>query len=186
MRNPPGPSVSDSGAAHSGPHDRSAEIEALCRRWAGIVDATAARYGLDGFDRDDLMQRVRVRVWRALERRPEALLEPGYGHAAATSAAIDIVRAQRGRRAASHLPLEAAESHLGTSANPADPAELLAALDSALGRLDQARRVAVRFHLSGTHARDIARMTGWTEARTRNLLYRGLADLKAVLEGALG
>jgi RNA polymerase sigma-70 factor (ECF subfamily) len=38
--------------------------------------------------------------------------------------------------------------------------------------------VAVRFHLGGYDREDLARMLGWTEARTRNLLYRGLDDLR--------
>jgi RNA polymerase sigma factor (sigma-70 family) len=166
----------------------SRDIEALCRRWAGILEGIAARYGLHGFDRDDLMQRVRVRLWHALERRgPDApALEPGYAHAAATSAAIDSVREQRAHQAASRIPLDAAEAELGSTAMTGSTADLLSALDAALARLEPARRVAVRFHLSGIHARDIARMSGWTEARTRNLLYRGLADLRAELEGAAG
>jgi RNA polymerase sigma-70 factor (ECF subfamily) len=168
--------------------DLSRDIEALCRRWAGIVEGIAARYGLHGFDRDDLMQRVRVRIWRSLERRgPGApALEPGYAHAAATSAAIDIVREQRAHQAGSSIPLDAADNRLGSSGAAGNTTDLLSALDAALARLDPARRVAVRFHLSGVHAKDIARMSGWTEARTRNLLYRGLADLKAELEGAGG
>jgi RNA polymerase sigma-70 factor (ECF subfamily) len=38
--------------------------------------------------------------------------------------------------------------------------------------------VAVRYHLSGYDREDIARSLGWSEARTRNLLYRGLDDLR--------
>ena len=40
-------------AAATGTGDLSRDIEALCRRWAAIVEGTAARYGLHGFDRDD-------------------------------------------------------------------------------------------------------------------------------------
>ena len=183
MRIPPDPPVRGEGA-----DDLSQEIEALCRRWAGIVTGTALRYGLEGFDRDDLMQRVRVRVWHALKRRGAGApaLEPGYVHAAATSAAIDIVREQRAHQPGARLPLDAAEPELGSAGFAGNTADLLTALDAALARLDPARRVAVRFHLSGVHARDIARMSGWTEAKARNLLYRGLADLKAALEGAGG
>jgi len=40
------------------------------------------------------------------------------------------------------------------------------------------RRIAVRFHLSGYDRNDIARSLVWSEARTRNLVYRGLDDLR--------
>jgi RNA polymerase sigma-70 factor (ECF subfamily) len=33
-------------------------------------------------------------------------------------------------------------------------------------------------HLAGYPREEIARLMGWTEAKTRNLLYRGLADLR--------
>jgi RNA polymerase sigma factor (sigma-70 family) len=174
------------------PHRTEAEqatlsraVESLSVRWAGIVQATAARYRLEGFDRDDLMQRVRVRLWRALERRrpDDPAIEAGYAHSAAVSAAIDIVREQRARGAAGAVPLHLAEAVVGSTGPGPDEAALAAALDSAMARLEPERRVAVRLHLAGHHARDIARMNGWTEAKARNQLYRGLADLRLALEG---
>ena len=36
----------------------------------------------------------------------------------------------------------------------------------------------VRMHLAGYPREEIAKLMGWTEAKTRNLLYRGLADLR--------
>jgi DNA-directed RNA polymerase specialized sigma24 family protein len=33
-------------------------------------------------------------------------------------------------------------------------------------------------HLQGYPREEIAELMGWTEAKTRNLLYRGLADLR--------
>jgi RNA polymerase sigma-70 factor (ECF subfamily) len=56
--------------------------------------------------------------------------------------------------------------------------ELAAQIDAAIDTLSIDRRVAVRFHLAGYDRNDIARMLGWTEARARNLIYRGLDDLR--------
>jgi RNA polymerase sigma-70 factor (ECF subfamily) len=33
-------------------------------------------------------------------------------------------------------------------------------------------------HLAGYAREEIAQLLGWSEAKTRNLLYRGLADLR--------
>ena len=38
-------------------------------------------------------------------------------------------------------------------------------------------------HLVGYIRKEIARLMGWTEAKTRNLLYRGLGDLRQELKG---
>ena len=47
--------------------------------------------------------------------------------------------------------------------------------------LDEPRNVVVRLHLSGYHRDEIAQLLGWTEPKVRNLLYRGLEDLRALL-----
>lgn len=47
--------------------------------------------------------------------------------------------------------------------------------------LPAARQAVVRLHLQGYHRDEIAEVLGWSEARTRNLLYRGLDDLRALL-----
>ena len=39
----------------------------------------------------------------------------------------------------------------------------------------------MRLHLQGYHRDEIAGLLGWSEAKTRNLLYRGLDDLRALL-----
>ena len=41
--------------------------------------------------------------------------------------------------------------------------------------------VAVRMYLNGYNHVEVADRLGWTEARARNLVYRGLADLRAAL-----
>jgi len=43
------------------------------------------------------------------------------------------------------------------------------------------RRAAVRLYLDGYRREEIAELLHWSDARTRNLLYRGLADLRTVL-----
>jgi DNA-directed RNA polymerase specialized sigma24 family protein len=48
----------------------------------------------------------------------------------------------------------------------------------AVDDLIESRRVPVRMHLLGYESREIAARLGWTGAKTRNLLSRGLADLR--------
>ena len=47
--------------------------------------------------------------------------------------------------------------------------------------LAPARRAAVRMYLDGYRREEIVELLRWSDAKTRNLLYRGLADLRAVL-----
>ncbi len=72
-----------------------------------------------------------------------------------------------------------------TFADESTPEEQLALaedydrLEDALGRLEDDRARVVRLYLQGFGTQEMARLTRWTEPRCRNLLYRGLADLKA-------
>jgi DNA-directed RNA polymerase specialized sigma24 family protein len=85
----------------------------------------------------------------------------------------------------------AAESGgVGTSrfvASGDDPATA-AARAQMLERIDRARRSlvpprdeAVGLHLQGFTTREIGGLLGWTEPKARNLVYRGLAELKTAM-----
>ncbi len=47
--------------------------------------------------------------------------------------------------------------------------------------MSRPRRSVVRMYLTGYDREEIADLLGWTEPKTRNLLYRGLADLREIL-----
>jgi RNA polymerase sigma-70 factor (ECF subfamily) len=59
-----------------------------------------------------------------------------------------------------------------------EEAELQESIGRAVELLIPARRSVVKMYLSGYAREEIADLLGWTEPKTRNLLYRGLADLR--------
>jgi DNA-directed RNA polymerase specialized sigma24 family protein len=44
------------------------------------------------------------------------------------------------------------------------------------------RRRAVGLHLQGLSASEVGRVMGWSEPKARNLVYRGLKDLRRELK----
>jgi RNA polymerase sigma-70 factor (ECF subfamily) len=101
------------------------------------------------------------------------------------SAAVDLIR-RRGARREQGLEWHIEALPAGASARPdraVEADELVVQLARALAELGGPRRVVVRMHLAGYHRNEIAELLGWSEAKTRNLLYRGLSNLKAILEG---
>ncbi|MBK9976313.1 MAG: hypothetical protein IPP20_00020 [Gemmatimonadetes bacterium] len=60
-------------------------------------------------------------------------------------------------------------------------AELATRVARALERVMASRRPVVRMYLAGYKPDEIAATFGWTTVNTRNLLYRGLADLRTEL-----
>ena len=56
--------------------------------------------------------------------------------------------------------------------------ELAEQIERAVQSIQASRRPVVRMHLMGHSREEIAGLLGWSEAKTRNLLYRGLADVR--------
>jgi len=156
-------------------------------RFDAFVRRSARRHGLQGDEVDEVVQDLRLRIWKSLGtaeliRRAKA----SYIYRAAISASIDIIRRRRARRAESRsLDVDIAESSPDVRQR-ADGAleehETARAVHRALGLLAESRRAVVRMHLAGYDRDEIAELLGWSEAKTRNLLYRGLNDLRQILE----
>lgn len=158
-------------------------LDTVVARFAERVKRIGTQHGLMGSDVDDLVQEVRVRLWRALQSGEKIQAAPAsYVHRTAVSAALDLLRRRRARR---ETPVQAgrpsSEARLGES--PAadrlhGQSELEQQVARAVEELAESRRAVVRMHLAGYGREEIAALLGWTEPRTRNLLYRGLADLR--------
>lgn len=167
--------------------DASRALEHVVGRFDAFVRRSARRHGLQGDEVDEVVQELRVRMWKSLGtaeliRRAKA----SYIYRAAISASIDIIRRRRARRFESRsLDIEIAESAPDTRqrADAAlDEHEAARAVHRALALLAESRRAVVRMHLAGYERDEIAELLGWSEAKTRNLLYRGLGDLRQILE----
>lgn len=158
----------------------SPALEATLRRFADQVRRTALGFGLAGDDVDELEQEIRLRLWKSLGTGEKIGRAPAsYVRQVARSAAIDLFRRRRARRE-DPLPDEpqrgtmtapTADQHLASG-------EFSAALARALEGLVTSRQGVVRMHLAGYPREEIADLMGWSEAKTRNLLYRGLEDLR--------
>ena len=102
------------------------------------------------------------------------------------TAAIDLIRRRRHEDRAAPLSEEMPASDVGIPRSAAWDAaasqETSRLLEQAIDSLAKDRQVAVRMHLAGYPREEIESLLGWSEARARNLIYRGLADLRARLE----
>lgn len=148
--------------------------------------AVGRRHGLGEADVDEVMQEVRIRLWR--NRGDPAALEglgASYVHRTASSAAVDVLRRRRARRTG----VDATDPiSPGLTLGYADPVEELEQRElgrkvfAAVERITPSRRPVVRMHLLGYGRREIADLLGVTEGAVRNLLSRGMAELRDLLE----
>ena len=170
------------------PQDVSSVLESLVSRFAELLRRAGRRRGLAEQDLDEMIQDVRIRLWRALETGEKISgVTASYAYRTAQTAAIDLIRRRRGKREtplpgyAEAMPPVAASVVAPPQLDGMTRQEVGAKLEAALAQLARPRSVVVRMHLAGYPREEIAQLLGWTEAKTRNLLYRGLADLREQL-----
>jgi len=165
----------------------SRELERILLRCAGMVRSVARAYDLvEKDDVDEIFQDVRIRLWRSLGSATAIReVSASYVYRTATAAAIDLIRRRRAR------PDRFSGRDVGRleavgSPKPG-PGEQLAArmleqrVERSLTTLIDSRRPVVRAYLAGYRLTEIAELMGWTHAKVRNLLYRGLSDLQQAL-----
>lgn len=169
---------------HEAEQHLSLALEAAVTKFGTMVRQVGRRYRLDEEGLDEVMQEVRIRLWRARGTSEQVgQTNTSYVYRTASSAALDVIRRRRARQADRHDAIE--EESVAVLASPGpDPhralegSELEDKVDRAIEEIPASRRPAVRMHLAGYPRDEIADLMGWTEAKTRNLLYRGLADLR--------
>jgi RNA polymerase sigma factor (sigma-70 family) len=154
-------------------------------RFGDVARRAGARHGLRGAEVDDVLQEVRIRLWRQgsdTDAGGEKLstLTPAYIYRTATSAALDLLRRRRTRREqlSADVPASLAAPPHARADGMLEAGETLAAIEAAIEAIAPARRPVVRMYLAGYARDEIATLLGWTEDKVRNLLYRGLEDLR--------
>ena len=163
----------------------SLALEAAVARFGTMVRQVGRRYRLDESGVDEVMQEVRIRLWRARGTSEQVgETNTSYVYRTASTAALDILRRRRARQADRHDAIEDDRTATDLTARNPDPhaalegTELADRVARAIDEIPASRRPPVRMHLAGYPREEIAKLMGWTEAKTRNLLYRGLADLR--------
>jgi len=168
------------------PMPPASALDQILEKFDALARQVARTRGLDPSEVDDIIQDVRIRLWKAHPTGENlATLTASYFVRVVTSAVVDHLRRKRRH---GHASLDDASQ--GTQVPealhvaPADLAEreaLAQRLRQALDTLAPNRRVLVLLHLEGYTREDMSSMTGWTEAKVRNLLYRGLDDLREAI-----
>lgn len=158
-------------------HVLRAAIRRICTRASGVA-------------MEDVEQEARMRLWRALARERKIDNPASYMYRVAATSAIDAMRRRKAER---EEPWEQDEGD--GKGGPArtiaagDPSpertaaarDLVEHVEGALARLSESRALAVRLHLQGLGSQEIATALGWTEPRARNLVHRGLKELRGHL-----
>lgn len=145
-----------------------------------------------GLQFDDIEQEARMRLWRALQDEREVTNYASYLYRIAATATIDAMRRVQARHEEQLEILVDQRTDEGemmllpapVKDSPERLAESREAVDrvmSAVAKLPDAQRRAVGMYLQGMTSQDVADLMGWSEPKSRNLIYRGLKELRKSL-----
>jgi RNA polymerase sigma factor (sigma-70 family) len=170
------------------PHSR---LEQLLRRFAARVRAQIESNRLiqHGIDPDDVEQEVRIRLWKALERDPNADFPASYIQKVVVTVMVDALRRAQARPAEALPEPEDGEFELPDAGirpdRAATEAQQMAQLGECLAALSPRRRRPLQLYLQGYALQELADLSGLTLDAARKLVYRGLDEVKQRLT-ALG
>lgn len=171
--------------------ESTAHLERLLERYSALLRQQIRQHCPRdlGIQVSDIEQEARVRLWKVLQRETELNDPASYIYRIAVSATIDAVRRVLARREEQlHVESEDEPSSIDFVADPVhgpdavtERRELMSAVAAALASLAEKRRRAVELYLQGLSVAEIASLLRWSEPKARNLVYRGLEDLRAAL-----
>jgi RNA polymerase sigma factor (sigma-70 family) len=160
--------------------ERSAELRGLIEKYAHVIRAAVARVvrGTRPDLGDEVVQRVAEALWKRLQSA-QAIDEPSsYLYRCAIRETIRLIKQDYG-----DVELETVQV-VSTAPSPEHELEgrrLAAEVDSVLGGMAPDRAQAVRAHLAGFTVEEIMQTHAWPYQKARNLIARGMADLRAAL-----
>lgn len=154
----------------------------LVRQYSRLIRSAVARVAGPSAAEicDDVEQNVLIALWKAMpdEQMPDH--PPSYIYRAAVR---ETVRAVRGMHQTTELGPEADKADL--TAHPGaimEAKELGRAVRTALSEIGADRRRAVTAHLVGYDVKEIMAMFDWPYHKARNLIARGMADVRRTLD----
>jgi RNA polymerase sigma-70 factor (ECF subfamily) len=143
-----------------------------------------------GIDPDEVEQEVRVRLWQALKGENVIAHPASYLYRTTMSVIVDLLRRRSARpdldsgAAMAALELEPGDAGAEPSLRVGGQ-ELARALAGVLAALPERRRLPVQLHLQGFGFAEVARLLEVSDATARNLIYRGMEEVRERL-GAMG
>jgi len=165
------------------------EFELIMQKFSNSIKANILKFGLHkrGIDPDDVFQEVRIKIWKKFVNEKKVTKHASYINRIVNSTLIDYLR--KSRREEKLIYHEKQNQLLEERCNYKDVPDdnaLKQMVSHAVDSLIESRRKVVKLFLLDMTIEEISFSLKWSKDKTRNLLYRGLADLKSkLIEGGI-
>lgn len=139
------------------------------------------RYGLDS---EDILQDVKIKIWKLIREEKIVSNYASYIKKIVNSSVIDQLRRCRREEGLfkNEKRMRIAEMELAYDKEAIRNKNLECFVGKAVEMLIDSRRQVIKLYLLNLSIQEIASYLNWSQNKTRNLLYRGLADLKALIK----
>jgi RNA polymerase sigma factor (sigma-70 family) len=162
------------------------EFEEVLDKFAHFIFFHIQKYSPQqkGIDPDDVFQDVKIKIWKILNDEKKIDNYASYIKKIVDSSVIDQIRRMRREE---HILFSEMQKRISEKRNiykrdDFDEQKLKAVLEQAVDSLLESRRKAVKLYLLNMNLEEISELFSWSRHKTRNLLYRGLKDLKQRLK----
>jgi RNA polymerase sigma-70 factor (ECF subfamily) len=162
------------------------EFESVLNRFSAFIRAHIVKFNLQkyGLDPDDIVQEVRIKIWKLLHNEKYISNYPSYIKKIVDSSVIDQFRKlkrEEGIFLQEKMKKISEKQNVFLADNSQD-GYLKEIVGQTVERLRESRRQVVKLYLMNLSIEEISIIQNWTKDKTRNLLYRGLSDLKVYLK----
>jgi RNA polymerase sigma-70 factor (ECF subfamily) len=163
------------------------ELADIIDRFSSYIKAGIQKYNPTkfGIEIDDVIQDVKIKIWKILHHEKKIENYSSYIKKIVDSSVIDQFRKLK-REEGIYLfekNRKISESHQSHSREALyDEMDIKDLVGKAVDGLIESRRRVVKLYLLNMSIEEISLYFHWSKDKTRNLLYRGLNDLKKILK----
>jgi len=161
------------------------ELRSILDEFSGLIRFHIIKFNPQkfGLDPDDISQEIKIKIWRLLHSEKNIKNHASYIKKIVNSSVIDLLRKWKRDQGIMLAEKQKKVSEIKKDYPIAISLEenLRDTVAEAVDSLIESRRKVVRLHLMDMTIEEISAYFNWSTDKTRNLLYRGLADLKNLL-----
>jgi RNA polymerase sigma-70 factor (ECF subfamily) len=166
--------------------DKIKEFDVVINKFTRFIKGNIQKFNLpkEGIDPDDVFQDVHIKIWKLLRDEKKITNYSSYIKKIVDSSVIDHIRKMRRERGLllQHKNKTISEGKSIYEIENIHNQNLKKIINESIDTLLESRRKVVKLYLLNLTIEEISTLFSWSRAKTRNLLYRGLSDLKKALK----
>ena len=166
--------------------DKIKEFDVVINKFTRFIKGNLYKFNLpkEGIDPEDVFQEVRIKIWKLLNDEKKIANYSSYIKKIVDSSVIDHIRKMRRERA---LILQQKHKTISEWKSTYEIGNIYdknikKIVSETVESLLESRRKVVKLYLLNLTIEEISTLFSWSRDKTRNLLYRGLSDLKKALK----